>query len=228
MMSITCIASSPPFVSRFGGRRMGGTNGRAAAEGQHCLFPVWTPGRQFGRLDAARVPNSEGAPRLPRSASRTAPRAGNPVNRLRWTRRRLWLRPWSPYGRLDRVSRACGSGRRGFAPRAGCRRVGASLAAGAVSANRLPPPSIDRAGARCDSGGSGQLCPCPAPCLRLGAAPLRRSASAQRLRADGLPPFVARTVANPCEVSRRSRRDYRLRRWGRLPPPESVAYPWRP
>lgn len=149
------------------------------------------------------MPPKTRAPRAFRDAlARITPRAGNPVNRLRWTRCRLWLRPWSPYGRLDRVSRACGSGRRGFAPRTGCRRVGASLAAGAVSANRLPPPAIDRAGARCDSGGSGPLCPCPTPCLRHSAAP---PCVARHQPSDCAPmacAVVARTVSRPCEWSR--------------------------
>jgi len=96
---------------------------------------------------------------------------GKPSCPGRWTPRGLRLRLRSCCARLNRVSRACGLGRRGYAPRLAAGPWADLWSAGAASANRLPPPSIDRAGARCDSGGSGQLCPCPTPGRRLGVAP---------------------------------------------------------
>jgi len=73
--------------------------------------------------------------------------------------------------RFNRVSRACGLGRRGYAPRLAAGPWADLWSARAASANRLPPPSIDRARARCDSGGCGQMCPCPTPGRWLGVAP---------------------------------------------------------
>lgn len=105
-----------------------------------------------------------GAPSLPPSAPRTAPRAGNPLNRLRWTRRRLRLRLWSPlrstrpgYPRLP--ARGAGATPPTILPT--CGQVSAGLGHQLMAA---PPwPCIDPARAGSDSGGCGQPCPGPTP-----------------------------------------------------------------
>jgi len=63
--------------------------------------------------------------------------------------------------RLDQVSRARSAGRRGDAPRQAAGPWADLWAAGAASASRLPPAHHRPAWGRCDSGGSGQRCPCP-------------------------------------------------------------------
>lgn len=88
---ITRIASAFLFGPRCGGDRTGHANSRVAAVGHRSLAPPCTGGRLLGHLDAARSPKSKGAPHLSQSASRTAQRAGNPLNRARWTRRRQGL-----------------------------------------------------------------------------------------------------------------------------------------
>lgn len=207
MMSITCIASSPPFVSRYGGRRMGGTNGRAAAEGQHCLFPVWTPGRQFGRLDAARVPKSEGAPRLPFCAARATPRAGNPLTPSRWTRRGLRLRLWSCSALRDWVSRACGLGAGAMPPSTLPARWRASDGLG--HQRLLAPPRAFHRPCWGTVRFQGLRAAMPLPHARPAA--WRGSPSSFGYRPTTallwLAAFLARTVARPCEASRLNGRD---------------------
>ena len=66
------------------------------------------------RLNAARSPKSKGAPYLSQFASRTAQRAGNPLDRLRWTLCRLRFVCDS----LDQVARAYGLGRGTLSPTA--------------------------------------------------------------------------------------------------------------
>lgn len=91
---------------------------------------VWTPP----------VPPKDWAPHAFRSAlSRATPRAGNPLAPRRWTRRWLRLRLRSCFARRNRVSRACGPGRRGVAPRLAADAWARLWSAGAASANRLPP-----------------------------------------------------------------------------------------
>ena len=66
---------------------------------------------------------------------------------------------------LHQVSRAYRLGAPGLCPPEFCRCVGATLAVGTASEYRLPPPLINRAGARCDSRGCGQIPLCPTPSL---------------------------------------------------------------
>lgn len=88
----------------------------------------------------------------------------------------------------------------GRCPPAGCRRVGASLAAGAASASRLPPsPPSTLLGQCAIAGGGGQRCPSPTFSLRLTWLPY----VARLLPSDCAPmacAVMARTVARPCAV----------------------------
>ena len=111
-------------------------------------------------------------------------------------------------------------GRRGYAPRLAADAWARLWSAGAASANRLPPARNQSLWGELDSGGCSWT-----PCPTLRAAPLRRSATARRLRAFWLAAFVARTVASPCESSRQSSdATTSLGAVMRLPPPESVAH----
>lgn len=153
---------------------MGGANSRHAAEGQRHLFPPWTVGRQLGRLDATRVPKGEGAPCLPFCAARATPCAGNPLapvaGRPAGFGFAFDLAALDATGFPAPAAWGAGAMPPGWLPVRG--RTSGRL--GPPAPTGSPRPSIDRAGARCDSGGSGQLCPCLTPGQRLGVAFLRR------------------------------------------------------
>ena len=191
-----------------------------SGQGTPLPFPPWTVGRQLVRLDASHVPETQGAPhafhgslRAPFHARETRSTlvAGRAAGSGRASGR--------CFARLDQVSRACGLGRRGYAPHC----VTAGLGAGCHSATvcdlpaaalRLPPPSGGPLGADAPPGAAGSSALAPRHVLR----PRRGSPASFGCRPATARPWLAtdmaRTVARPCEVSRLGCRDGRPRRRG--------------
>lgn len=132
------------------------------------------------------------APSVPRQ--RGTPRAGNLLNRSRWTLQGFGLRA----ARLDPVSCPCGPGARGFTPRAEPPRWGATptTATGlhpACGFSTAPPGDVLTVWAPCSVSGGGWT-PCPAVPLRCRAAPTPPPCLRHRGCAPiGLPQQPART-----------------------------------
>lgn len=208
-----------------------------SGQGTPLPFPPWTVGRQLVRLDASHVPETQGAPhafhgslRAPFHARETRSTlvAGRAAGSGRASGR--------CFARLDQVSRACGLGRRGYAPHC----VTAGLGAGCHSATvcdlpaadlRLPPPFSGPLWADALPGatGSGALAPrhvlrpcrgspaslgCRPATTRLPACVCRGTDCCQTVRVVASVRFLTR---RPASAQGR-----------RLPPPESVAHSWRP
>lgn len=176
-MVITRIASKPLFVPRFSGDRTGKTNSRNAAMGHRGLVPFWTKDRPLGLLDAARAPGKPGRPtpfpvRFAHCSTRGQgawPSALNapPPDPLpaptAWGAWTLSLSPTTSPAALGLLASS------------------ATVCDLPAAALRLPLSSLCPVGPG-SLGGGGWT---PGPTLRV--APLRASAIAQPLRADGLP-----------------------------------------
>ena len=199
-------------------------------QGTPLPFPPWTVGRQLVRLDASHVPEKQGAPhafhgslRAPFHARET--RSTGPAGRGSGSGRAYGR----CFARLDQVSRACGLGRRGYAPHC----VTAGLGAGCHSATvfdlpaavlRLPPPFSGLRGADALPGaaGRGALAPLPA----CGRAWLPYVA---RLTPSDCAPMACHRHGTDCCQTVRVIAAWLPRRPAsaqgrRFPPPESVAH----
>ncbi len=202
-----------------------------SGQGTPLPFPPWTVGRQLVRLDASHVPEKQGAPhafhgslRAPFHARET--RSTGPAGRGSGSGRAYGR----CFARLDQVSRACGLGRRGYAPHC----VTSTLGGASTSADGLrpagpglaAPPAFRRSawGGRTSSG-CGQQCPGPTPCP---SAPSWLPC-VSRLSPSDCAPMACHSHGPDCCQTVRGVAAWLPRRPAsaqgrRLPPPESVAH----
>lgn len=202
-------------------------------QGTPLPFPPWTVGRQLVRLDASHVPEKQGAPHAFHGSLRAPFHARETRSTLVAGRAAGSGRAFGRcFARLDQVSRACGLGRRGYAPHC----VTSTLGGASTSATvcdlpgrdlRLPPPSGGPLGADAPPGAAGSSALAPRHVLR----PRRGSPESLGCRpaTTRLPACVCRgtdccqTVRVVASVRFLTRRPASAQ-GRRLPPPESVAH----
>lgn len=186
LLSLCCLISRLAATSLFaclsGAGRTGETDGHSVAARQHDLSPG---------LDARPAIHASGRRLCLEKRGRPEPsviRLRAPLH-ARETRSTVCAGRAAGSGllsvRLERVSRACGLGRRGFAPRLSAGPWAGLYRLGPLAKDGSPRPLSTGMGPVRFRGQRAAM-PWPRVQPAANAAPLRRPASAQRLRTNGL------------------------------------------